>query len=161
MRRQALSEGIARTDLQQRDLSVEGRELVQARVDIGSGVTAPRHSHPGEEIVYVIEGTLEYEIEGEPPVTLKAGESVHPRRGGPLGQERRRQQRWGARHVRRREREATSRHGSLKPMDTQQIDAGVLSVGYRVASRVEAEAPTRSGARDDECPARTVGRQSA
>jgi len=82
MRRQALSEGIARTDLQQRDLSVEGRELVQARVDIGSGVTAPRHSHPGEEIVYVIEGTLEYEIEGEPPVTLKAGEvrSSPPRR---------------------------------------------------------------------------------
>jgi hypothetical protein len=68
MQGQAQSEGIACTDLQQRDLSVEGRELVQARVDIDPGVTAPRHSHRGEEIVYVIEGTLEYETEGEPPV---------------------------------------------------------------------------------------------
>ena len=35
---------------------------------------APNHSHPGEEIVYVIEGLLEYQLEGKPPVTLKAGE---------------------------------------------------------------------------------------
>ena len=34
----------------------------------------PEHSHPGEEIVYVIEGVLEYQVEGQPPVTLKAGE---------------------------------------------------------------------------------------
>ena len=34
----------------------------------------PRHSHPGEEIVYVIEGSLEYRLDGRPPVTLKAGE---------------------------------------------------------------------------------------
>jgi hypothetical protein len=36
-------------------------------------VAAPEHGHPGEEIVYVIEGVLEYQIEGEPPVTVKAG----------------------------------------------------------------------------------------
>jgi quercetin dioxygenase-like cupin family protein len=35
---------------------------------------APRHSHPGEEIVYVLEGLLEYEVDGQPPVTLKAGD---------------------------------------------------------------------------------------
>ena len=34
----------------------------------------PRHSHPGEEIIYVIEGLLEYQVDGKPPVTLKAGE---------------------------------------------------------------------------------------
>ena len=34
----------------------------------------PKHSHPGEEIVYVLEGSLEYEVEGKPPVTLKAGD---------------------------------------------------------------------------------------
>jgi quercetin dioxygenase-like cupin family protein len=44
------------------------------RVDIAPGVLAPNHSHPGEEIVYVIEGLLEYQLEVKPPVTLRAGE---------------------------------------------------------------------------------------
>jgi hypothetical protein len=47
MQGQARSQGIARSDLQQRDLSVEGRQLVHARADIDSGVTALPHSHPG------------------------------------------------------------------------------------------------------------------
>ena len=71
---QAQQPGVMRTDLQQHDLSVPGREVVQVRVDIVPGVLAANHSHPGEEIVYVIEGLLEYELEGKPPVTLKAGE---------------------------------------------------------------------------------------
>jgi quercetin dioxygenase-like cupin family protein len=71
---QAQQSGVKRTDLQQHDLSVPGREVVQVRVDIAPGVLAPNHSHPGEEIVYVIEGLLEYQLEGKPPVTLKAGE---------------------------------------------------------------------------------------
>ena len=66
--------GIKRTDLQRHDLSVPGREVVQVRVDIAPGVVAAKHNHPGEEIVYVIEGLLEYEVEGKPPVTLKAGQ---------------------------------------------------------------------------------------
>jgi len=65
---------IKRTDLQRQDLSIPGREVVQVRVDIEPGVTFPKHAHPGEEIVYVIEGTLEYQIEDQPPVTLKAGD---------------------------------------------------------------------------------------
>jgi quercetin dioxygenase-like cupin family protein len=71
---QAQQPGVKRTDLQRHDLSVPGREAVQVRVDIAPGVLAPNHSHPGEEIVYVIEGLLEYQLEGKPPVTLKAGE---------------------------------------------------------------------------------------
>jgi len=67
-------QGVKRTDLRQHDLSIPGREVVQVRVDIAPGVLAPDHSHPGEEIVYVVEGTLEYRLEGKPPVTLKAGE---------------------------------------------------------------------------------------
>lgn len=67
-------QGVKRTDLQRHDLSVPGREVIQVRVDIAPGVLAARHSHPGEEIVYAIEGTLEYQVEGRPPVTLKAGE---------------------------------------------------------------------------------------
>jgi len=66
--------GIKRTDLQRRDLSAPGREVVQVRVDIAPGVAFGKHTHPGEEIVYVIEGLLEYHVEGMPPVTLKAGE---------------------------------------------------------------------------------------
>ena len=65
---------IKRTDLQRNDLSVPGREVIQVRVDIPAGVLAARHSHPGEEIVYVIEGSIEYALDGKPPVTLKAGE---------------------------------------------------------------------------------------
>jgi quercetin dioxygenase-like cupin family protein len=66
--------GVTRTPLQRHDLSTPGREMVQVRVDLAPGVTFPPHSHPGEEIVYVIEGVLEYRVEGKPPVTLKAGE---------------------------------------------------------------------------------------
>ena len=71
---QAQAPGITRTDLQQHDLSVPGREVVQVRVDIDPGVVAPKHKHPGEEIVYVLEGSLEYQLEGKPPVTLKTGD---------------------------------------------------------------------------------------
>jgi len=71
---QAQQPGVKRTDLQQHDLSIPGREVVQVRVDIATGVLAANHRHPGEEIVYVIEGVLEYRLEGKPPVTLKAGD---------------------------------------------------------------------------------------
>jgi quercetin dioxygenase-like cupin family protein len=66
--------GIKRTDLQRHDLSAPGREVVQVRVDIEPGVTFPKHTHPGEEIIYVLEGSLEYQVEGKPPVALKAGD---------------------------------------------------------------------------------------
>ena len=59
---QAQAPGIARTDLQQHDLSVPGREVVQVRVEFAPGVVAPAHKHPGEEIVYAIEGLLEYRL---------------------------------------------------------------------------------------------------
>ena len=44
------------------------------RVDFPPGLESPKHSHPGEEIVYTIGGRLEYRLEGKPPVTLEAGE---------------------------------------------------------------------------------------
>jgi quercetin dioxygenase-like cupin family protein len=71
---QAQTAGIKRTDLQRHDLSVPGREAVQVRVDLEPGVAFGRHTHPGEEIIYVLEGLLEYQIDGKPPVTLKAGD---------------------------------------------------------------------------------------
>jgi quercetin dioxygenase-like cupin family protein len=65
---------IKRTPLMKEDLSIEGREVIQVRVDFPEGVSAVRHSHPGEELVYVIEGVLEYQLDGRPPVTMKAGD---------------------------------------------------------------------------------------
>ncbi len=74
--------GIKRTDLQRHDLSVPGREVIQVLVEFAPGVSFPRHAHPGEEIVYVIEGVLEYQVDGKPPVTVKAGEVLFIPYGG-------------------------------------------------------------------------------
>jgi quercetin dioxygenase-like cupin family protein len=71
---QAQQQGITRRDVMRHDLSVSGREVIQVLVEFAPGVVAPRHSHPGEEIVFVVEGLLEYRLDGRPPVTLKAGD---------------------------------------------------------------------------------------
>ena len=52
----------------------DGTEVVQVIVELDPGVTSPRHTHPGEEIIYVLEGMWEYTLDGKPPVTLKAGD---------------------------------------------------------------------------------------
>jgi quercetin dioxygenase-like cupin family protein len=66
--------GLKRTDLQRHDLSVPGREVIQNRVDIGPEAPPIKHKHPGEEIIYVLEGTLEYQIEGQPAMRYAAGD---------------------------------------------------------------------------------------
>lgn len=68
--------GLWPTDLQRRDLSVPGREVVQSRVHIGPEAPLVRHTHPGVEIIYVLEGALEYQLEGQPPKTFHAGEAL-------------------------------------------------------------------------------------
>jgi quercetin dioxygenase-like cupin family protein len=70
----AQQSGIKRTELKRHDLSTHGREVVQVRIDFESGVAFGKHSHPGEEIIYVIEGTLEYQVGNKPPIKLKAGD---------------------------------------------------------------------------------------
>ena len=67
---------IGRTELTRRDLGDSIREVIQTRVDFAPGAAFPKHSHPGVEIAYVLEGSLEYEFDGKPPVTLKAGASL-------------------------------------------------------------------------------------
>ena len=74
--------GTTRTDLQRHDLAIPGHEVLQARVDFAPGSSFPRHKHPGEEIIYVITGTLEYELEGKGWVTLKAGDVLFVPSGG-------------------------------------------------------------------------------
>ena len=68
--------GIKRTDLQEHDLSVRGRQVIQNRVEIGPEAPPIRHWHPGEEVIYVLEGSLEYQIDGQPPRTVSAGEAL-------------------------------------------------------------------------------------
>ena len=71
---QAQPVGSRRIDLQRHDLVVPGREVIQVIVELEPGTTAPSHSHPGDEIIYVLEGTWEYTLEGQPPVIVNAGE---------------------------------------------------------------------------------------
>ena len=73
---QAQQAGIKRTDVQRHDLDVPGREVIQVRVDFAPGAAFGKHSHPGAEIAYVLEGTLEYQLEGQSPITLEAGEAL-------------------------------------------------------------------------------------
>jgi len=68
--------GVRRTELLRHDIAAPGREVVQIRVEIDPGHGVPKHTHPGDEVLYVVEGTLEYQPEGQPAVTLRPGQSV-------------------------------------------------------------------------------------
>jgi quercetin dioxygenase-like cupin family protein len=71
---QAQQAGSKRIDLQRHDLSAPGREVIQVRVEFDPGYVSPKHTHVGEEIIYVLEGTLEYGIGDQPPVTVRPGD---------------------------------------------------------------------------------------
>jgi len=64
-----------RTVLQQADISVPGREVVSAVAEFEARATPGMHTHFGEEVGYVIEGTFLIEQAGKPSVTLQAGGS--------------------------------------------------------------------------------------
>jgi quercetin dioxygenase-like cupin family protein len=68
--------GLHRTDLQEHDLSIPGHEVIQNRVGIDPDAPAIRHWHPGEEVIYVLEGSLEYDIDGRPPLRVSAGDAL-------------------------------------------------------------------------------------
>jgi len=67
--------GFTRKLVQDQNLSIPDRHAVQALAEFVPGGAAGRHTHPGEELGYVVEGTLELLIDGQPPRTVKAGES--------------------------------------------------------------------------------------
>ena len=64
-----------RTVLQTVEMSIAGREAVTAKAELPAGVSSGRHTHPGEEIGYLIEGSVTIEIDGGQSRTLKAGEA--------------------------------------------------------------------------------------
>ena len=67
--------GFKRTILQQHDISAPGREAVTGVTEISPGASAPRHTHPGEEVGYVLEGTVVVEQDGSAPKTVNAGQA--------------------------------------------------------------------------------------
>ena len=67
--------GFKRTVLQQRDLSMPGREVVSAVAEFEPGATVGRHTHPGEEAGYLLEGAIALEQDGKPTVSLGVGQT--------------------------------------------------------------------------------------
>jgi len=70
----AQQSGVKRIDLQRHNIEAAGYETIQARIELEPGTAVGMHSHPGEEVIYVLEGRFEYQIEGENPVILSVGE---------------------------------------------------------------------------------------
>jgi quercetin dioxygenase-like cupin family protein len=66
--------GIKRTPLQKVEFP-PGFNVVMAAAEVPAGGAAGRHTHPGVETGYVLEGELELLIDGKPPMKLKAGDS--------------------------------------------------------------------------------------
>ena len=65
---------LSRTIVTKADVSVPGREAVVARVEVAPGGVAGWHTHPGDEISYVMEGEATLMVAGEPPRKVTAGE---------------------------------------------------------------------------------------
>src|SRR6478672_12435237 len=70
----ALAAKLKRTELQHKPSSIPGREIVQVLTEIPAGVESGWHQHPGEEVGYILAGTVEMMIEGQPTLTLRAGD---------------------------------------------------------------------------------------
>ena len=67
--------GFKITLLQTQDLSIPEKVVVQALAEFSPGIAAGRHTHPGEEIGYVLEGQLEIKIDGKPSQIIQAGQT--------------------------------------------------------------------------------------
>jgi quercetin dioxygenase-like cupin family protein len=72
--RDDLAGKLKRTELQHAASSIPGREIVQVLTEIPAGVESGWHQHPGEEVGYIVAGTVRMEIEGHPTLTLRAGD---------------------------------------------------------------------------------------
>ncbi len=70
----ALAGKLRRTVLQHRPSSIPGREIVQVRTEIPVGVESGWHTHPGEEVGYILTGAVEMQILGQPTLSLRAGD---------------------------------------------------------------------------------------
>jgi quercetin dioxygenase-like cupin family protein len=69
------------TELQRRDIPGTRLQGVTTVAEIPPGATSARHSHPGQDFGYLIEGTIVLYVDGKPPITLKAGDIFFTERG--------------------------------------------------------------------------------
>src|ERR1700750_241089 len=69
-----LARKLKRTELQHSASSIPGREIVQVLTEIPAGVESGWHMHPGEEVGYILAGTVEMMIKDRPTLTLHAGD---------------------------------------------------------------------------------------
>jgi quercetin dioxygenase-like cupin family protein len=70
----ALAGVLRRTELQHVRSSIPGRDIVQVLTEIPAGVASGWHMHPGEEVGYIVAGTVQMEIRGRETLTLHAGD---------------------------------------------------------------------------------------
>ncbi|RKN37682.1 cupin domain-containing protein [Micromonospora endolithica] len=68
--------GLWRVDLQRHDLSIAGRQVVQTRIEITPDSRPFKHFHYGEEVICVLQGSLEHQIEGHPIMVCVAGDAL-------------------------------------------------------------------------------------
>jgi len=69
------------TELQRRVLPDIGREGVEMSIEIPAGASSARHTHPGDDFGYVVEGTIVLQVDGHPPLTVSAGQTFFTARG--------------------------------------------------------------------------------
>jgi quercetin dioxygenase-like cupin family protein len=75
---------VTRTELQRVAISdFAGHEGVLYKAVIVPGGKSPKHTHPGDEFIYVLKGTFIIEPEGKAPLTLHAGDSTYNPKGTP------------------------------------------------------------------------------
>jgi quercetin dioxygenase-like cupin family protein len=72
--RDALASTLKRTEIQHSPSSIPGREIVQVLTEIPVGVESGWHTHPGEEVGYIVAGTVEMAINGRATTILHAGD---------------------------------------------------------------------------------------
>ena len=79
------AEALKRQELRRTDLTGRpGVEVIMTRLEAAPGAFIPRHTHPGDEFLYVLAGGT-VQVPGQPVVTLKSGQTLHFPRGVPHG----------------------------------------------------------------------------
>ena len=87
---EAQTAGVKRTILKQTDGPMDGYVTINVRAEIEPGAMVARHTHPGVESTYLVEGALELDVEGQPALQMKAGDgfvvparTIHAAKNGP------------------------------------------------------------------------------